>query len=96
MSVWNKSRMQTVYYDNDPSEEDECDVKIDSKEIVVSYRDDSGFVNYRGKNDGTGHFELLAPERNGRATLHMFKDSSILEGFWEQEGYRGFWRIYLS
>jgi hypothetical protein len=63
---------------------------------VVSYEDDRGVVNYKGEGKGPGHFALESLERNGKATLHMFEGSTILEGFWIEEGWKGFWRITLA
>lgn len=97
MSIWKNSRMDSVYYDDTEALEDEpCEVRIDGDLIVVSYEDDDGVVIYKGKSQGAGHFQLTAPERNAKATLHMFEGSKILEGFWIEEGYKGFWRITLK
>lgn len=98
MARWSKCVVEVVYYDHTPADVSEgCEVKIDEHEIVVTYTDADGSVHYRGKNDGSGHFELRSydPKRPGHATLHRFKDGLILEGYWEEDGYKGFWRIYL-
>ena len=96
MTIWNNSKMSTVYYSDDSaSENDPCVVKITENEILVEY-DDDGLVQYRGANDGSGHFVLNAEQINGRASLHMFAQSSILEGSWIEGGYRGMWRIELG
>ncbi len=91
-----KALMDTVYYDDDPAEEgDECEIRITEKEIVVSYEDDGEYVIYRGADEGHGHFVLECPERRGKATLHQIPKSQFLEGFWIEDGYKGFWRIKL-
>lgn len=72
------------------------DVRIDENDIVVSYKDDDGHVVYRGVNNGDGHYELAAPERDGHATLHQLPGSDILEGFWIEGGERGMWAIFLD
>lgn len=88
--------MDSVFYDETPANEgEECEIRIDGNEIVVSYEDDDGVVIYRGKDEGHGHFVLECPERQARATLHQIPESRFLEGFWIEEGYRGFWRITL-
>jgi len=98
MAVWNNSVMECIYYDADAADLDlHCQVRIDDDEIVVTYEeDDGGYPLYRGQNDGTGHFVLQCPANHGRATLHRFPNGQILEGFWDEEGYRGFWRIRLQ
>lgn len=98
MTAWNHCTADTLYYTEDSADTNETgfEVKIDDKEIVVSYEDDSGWVQYRGKNKDTGHFQLTCPERKGEASLHQFPGGKILEGFWVENGLRGMWRIYLA
>jgi hypothetical protein len=72
------------------------EVRLGEGAIVVSYFDDEGAVIYRGTEVEPGHFKLEAPERNGRGTLHRFKDSIFLEGFWQEGGSLGMWRIQLE
>ena len=89
--------MDSVYYDNTYADErGDCEVKIGDNGIVVSYKDDRGIAIYKGKEKGQGHYLLECPERNGRANLHMFPEGEILDGYWIEEGYKGFWRIYLA
>lgn len=88
--------MDTVYYDESTADEGkECEIRIDKNEIVVSYEDEGVFVIYKGKDEGNGHFVLQCPERQGMATLHQIPKGKFLEGFWIEEGYKGFWRITL-
>lgn len=70
-------------------------VKLGEDSILIEY-EDAELVQYQGKANGEGHFELYGIGFHGHASLHMFPGSSILEGFWEEEGYRGMWRIKLS
>ena len=95
MNIWHNSMMETLYPSADASGESTCVVKITDSEILVEYEDE-GFVQYRGENNGTGHFVLEAPEVNGRASLHMFPNAAILEGYWEEGVYHGMWRIHLK
>lgn len=96
MPVWKNARMDNAYYDQRTAlEDDSCEVRIDGEQIVVSYEDDDGVVLYKGKEHGLGHFQLTAPERDGKATLHRFEGSKILEGFWIEGGEKGFWRVTL-
>lgn len=97
MEMWSKCDVEVVYYDRTPADVWRGgQVRIEEREIVVTYTDADGPVDYRGKNDGSGHFELRSynPNRPGRGTLHRFKDGLILEGYWEEDG-AGFWRIHL-
>jgi len=98
MTAWNNCTVDTLYYNEEAAVTNEAgyEVKIDDKEIIVSYEDDIGRVEYRGKNKGTGHFQLSCPERKGEASLHQFPTSSILEGYWIENGFRGMWRINLA
>lgn len=96
MTIWNHCKMSTLYYSEDGAEENyPCVVKITNDEILVEY-DDEGLVQYRGANDASGHFLLVAPAVEGRASLHRFPDADILEGSWVEAGYRGMWRIELG
>jgi hypothetical protein len=98
MTVWKNCTVDSLYYNEDPASTKESgfQVKIDDAEIVVSYQDDDGWVEYRGKNKDDGHFQLTCPDRNGEATLHQFPNGNILEGFWVEAGTRGMWRITLA
>lgn len=95
MAIWNSSRMLTVYYAAFPSSERRCVVKMTDQEILVEYQDD-GTWQYRGIAKGEGHFELSCPELQGKASLHMFSGSLVLEGSWVQDGERGMWCIQLG
>ena len=96
MNLWLNSAMSCLFYsDEDATEDFPCAVKITETEILVEYEDE-GFKQYRGRNDGSGHFELRAPEIKGHASLHMFPNSTILEGSWTEGTYRGMWKIRLA
>ena len=88
--------MSTVYYSaDDSSENDDCVVTIENKTILLEYEDD-GRVQYCGQEIGEGHFSLACRERSGKASLHMFEGSEILEGSWVESGNRGMWKIKLA
>lgn len=90
------AKMDSVFYDETEAYEDEqCEIRIDDTEIVISYEDEDGFVIYKGKNEGNGHYVLTCPDRNAKATLHQLPGSKFLEGYWTEDGERGFWRIKL-
>lgn len=91
-----RARMDTVFYDETTAYEGQkCEIRIDKGEIVVSYQDEDGSAIYKGKDEGHGHFVLDRPGKRGKATLHQIPNSKFLEGYWEEEGYKGFWRIIL-
>lgn len=97
MPIWTKCLSDTLYYDNSPADErGSCRVSIDKEHITVTYDDDHDVVTYSGIDHGNGHFSLKCPERKGEASLHMFKDGNILEGYWFEGGTRGMWRIKLA
>lgn len=91
------SSMDSVFYDDTPAyEHEECEVRIEGSSIFVSYEDDEhGTVLYSGTDHGSGHFVLECPPLAGKATLHKIPGSRVLEGYWTEEGARGFWRILL-
>jgi len=78
--IYHNSKMSSLYYSKVRADEIPCLVKMTENEILVEYEDDDGLVQYQGKNQGNGHFELRAQSFDGRATLHMFPGSTILEG----------------
>jgi hypothetical protein len=95
MKIWKSCRFDTLYYHDGADVNDECDVVIDGEYITVSYDADGLRVTYFGLMKGNGHFELQAPDVNGRATLHRFDDGRTLEGYWVEGELKGMWRITL-
>lgn len=57
--------------------------------------EDDGIVQYRGKNNDDGHFELFSAEVDGVATLHKLPHKMALEGSWIEGADRGMWVISL-
>lgn len=96
MIIWNNSTMTTFYPSSAPSSESKCVVKFEGDSILVEYHEDGEFYQYKGSKNGDGHFVLQAEGFEGRATLHMFNESSILEGSWMEEGRNGMWKIELD
>jgi len=99
MPVYNRSKMEYIYYSNNPASlKMICTVRIDEMEIVVEYLKGINHIRYRGTNNGTGHFSLSMKcgDSAGQATLHQFPGGDILAGFWLDDDIRGMWRIYLS
>lgn len=73
-----------------------CKVTINSKFITVAYDDAGQTWQYRGQALGPGYYNLQAEGFDGRATLHCFEGSNVLEGTWIQDGIRGMWRMSAS
>lgn len=76
MPVYSNSKMDSVYCGDTllAYEGEDCEVRIDGEEIVVSYQDDQEIVVYKGKENSQGHYILESPERQGEATLHRFPE----------------------
>lgn len=98
MTIWKNCTVDVLFYDETPAYigEDGYIVRLLDDAIEISYDDVEGAVCYRGKNNGDGHFDLAAPERNGRASLHFFPNSHFMEGYWKEGDVRGMWRIHLK
>lgn len=95
--IYTNCKMDTVYYDETSADLScDCELKFASNKIVVSYKNDDDYIVYKGESKGYGHYLLTSPNNNGRASLHMFADSSYLDGYWEEGGDTGFWRIELG
>lgn len=97
-TVYNNATFWTCYFGQDAAERMPCEVKIngDNGEIAVSYESEDGYTVYAGNELGSGHYQLSSKEVNGRASLHAFPGGTILEGYWEEGGYKGMWRIELG
>lgn len=96
MTIWKNCRADIYYADegaelNDPGYE----VRVTNGDMVISYQGQSGWVNYSGQDQGGGHYLLHCPEVDGRAMMHHAPESSIIEGYWSEDGCDGMWRLYL-
>lgn len=99
MKTWNNCTADILYYDDRAAttNDEGYIVRLSDDLIEVAYDDEDGVaVCYRGKNNGNGHFDLTAPERKGRASLHCFPNSHFMEGYWQEGDARGMWRIQLK
>lgn len=97
MSHYKNATYWTFHFAKEAAESHPCEVRImDDGKIVVSYETDSDFVVYKGEEQGQGHYLLESEEPQGRASLHRFPGSLILEGYWEEDGMKGMWRIELG
>ena len=96
MSSHTNSTMTTCTFGDDAVETQKCDVTFsEDGEILISYEGDDIYIVYRGNEKSAGHY-LLEGEPAGRASLHRFPGSMILEGYWEESGENGMWRIQLA
>jgi hypothetical protein len=79
-----------------------CVVRINNGTIQVSYddEDENGEirrVTYEGERNGAVTSYLLqSPLTGGTATLHEGIDEDVLEGWWQEGGVEGMWRIHLG
>ncbi|RUR99447.1 hypothetical protein [Pectobacterium polaris] len=98
MELYKKSRMDTLYYNDEPAYTDElCSVSISNGIIEVSYMRGSERIRYIGPETSQGHFELTGNDgTNSKATLHRFPNGKVLVGKWRYDNYRGLWQITLS
>ena len=96
MAIFKNSIMDYVCYDGTIAEGLSCEVIINGDEIAVSFKHEQEFIIYKGKEKGQGHYQLDCPEQNGKANLHRFAEGKFLDGYWEENKIRGFWRIYLE
>lgn len=100
MSRYKNATMRTYTFGVDNVSKKKCEVCLDEDgEIEVSYRcssNENGYTSYEGKAQGDGHYLLESVTPAGRASLHRFPDSLILEGYWEEDDAQGMWRIELG
>lgn len=97
MTLYTKAAMKICYFSDEVSESLDCQVRIESDgEIAISYETDGQHIVYKGSAEGDGHYLLSCENVEGRATLHAFSGSKILEGYWEENGFKGMWRIELD
>jgi hypothetical protein len=94
LAIW-KNSTGTSYRADGKVFDFECEVRIDTPRIVVSYEDERP-TTYEGEEKSPGHFKLECPSKKGRATLHQMPGDDILEGYWIEDGYEGMWRIQLE
>lgn len=96
MAIWKNCSADIFYqYDAPELKDPGYQVRIDGDEMVISYEGDRGWVNYQGKDLGGGHYELRAPEVDGRALMHRVPGAEIIEGCWQENGWSGMWRVRL-
>ena len=96
MSYYKNAVSWNYYFDSAAAESASCEVRITGDQIVVSYETDEGHTVYAGSEKAAGHYILESESPAGRATLHRLPDSLILEGYWEEGGSKGMWRIQLG
>ena len=96
MEAWNEAKLDIGFYDGQQALlGQKCDVRVVTSSLSINCLFLEEEVTLHGLRNGQGHYHLVAPDGGMQATLHRFKDSQILEGFWTRRGRRGFWRIQL-
>jgi hypothetical protein len=97
--AWIDATYDALFFDGwTPHTDRVCHVLFDGGQIKVRYVDGEGnTVVYVGNERGPGHFELTArkADGDGKATLHRFEASNVLEGYWCEGTVRGMWRISM-
>ena len=97
--AWIDATYDALFFDGwTPHTDRACQVLIDGDQIKVRYVDGEGnTVIYVGNERGPGHFELTVrkADGDGKATLHRFEASNVLEGYWCEGNVRGMWRISM-
>ena len=74
---------------------DECDVRFEGDQLVISYWDDEGAVVFGGLLHDDGRWELWCRSRPVRAVLRRSADGRRLEGTWRNDEANGSWWIEL-
>lgn len=95
---WESSKAEVYYGDSRPSETSDCNVSLEAGSLKIIYEIDDGEVRWIGTDLGGGHFDLRAHGAvTGRASMHMMTPKSrFLEGWWQEDGEEGMWRISLK
>ncbi|TXG93631.1 MAG: hypothetical protein E6R09_18780 [Rhodocyclaceae bacterium] len=97
MTIWKNCTADIYYSDDAPDLRDPgYEVRLEGDELVISYQSDGSWINYKGVDQGGGHFLLTADSIQGRAMLHRAPDAEILEGCWSENSSSGMWRVYLK
>ncbi len=111
ISIYKNVTINILSFGQDAAKSLKCEVRLlEGGGIEVSYWHNAGSGGhpvYKGQEQGAGHYLLESKHPAGRASLHRFKDSMILEGFWEENTgeedafddpvvAKGMWRIELD
>jgi len=97
MTIYRGARAWTYFSDTRVADSYDIEVRFGQDgSIAVSYEGEDGRCLWLGSESGDGHYVLECEERRGRANLHRFGDGLILDGYWEESGERGMWRIELG
>ena len=89
---WRAATMDTIFDDAKPSLlQRHCWLKLSEGTLELSFEIGSPPAMI-GKRDGAGHYRIVVTGR-GDGTLHRFAGDEMLEGSWNINGKRGFWRV---
>ncbi len=93
---YRKAICHTLYTGERAADRYPCEIQLRPGRISVRYKISGEQTVYQGRDKGEGHYVLESDEPSGRATLHRIPDSQVLEGYWEEGGGTGMWRIELG
>ncbi len=92
---WRAATMDTIFYnEKSPLLKQHCWLKLGGGTLELCFEMGSPPAMI-GKRDGNGHYRVVTPGTGG-GTLHRFAQEEVLEGSWEMNGQRGFWRIIFG
>lgn len=97
--IWREATSVTAYLDDREADEWPCEVRLseDRSTLVVTYEEDAGYVEYKGRLGSNGIYELRAAV--GTARLIFFGEDELIGTWIEQtdEGrMEGLWQIELG
>ncbi|MEE9281749.1 MAG: hypothetical protein V3V67_16375 [Myxococcota bacterium] len=92
MSHWSGCRIEVRAGGELEFADDDCDVRIESGKLTLTYFDDEGPVVFIGR-EASGGFELVCRSRPRTATLR--RTGATLHGTWKERDQSGSWTIRL-
>ena len=94
IKIYKNAVSHTIGFNQGSEEKEGCIVKFDGDNIRVEYPVGEVYV-YEGKDVGNGHYNLHNA-KGDKSTLHITPGYQVLEGYWEEDGCNGMWRILLK
>ena len=100
MRIYRNSTMDFYYPDRGTDTDIPCIVTLGGEGCVIKYDalEPDGhelFWEWTGQAIEPGHYKLTA-HVGCSATLHMFANAFVMDGYWKEQGLHGMWRIKLK